>query len=176
MVWVETTETAQSLSLKPAEQLRLLIQERSRERFGATISIEEGPFSFPLRSRHAKVFASNRVLLAGDALRKIHPLAGQGLNLGLRDAAALAHCVLEHARVGLDPGSQNVAKEYTRLRQTDSIFNSAFLDLFFDVFEIAAPGAELVRSSALRATDRFQVLKNFLTEEAGGLRGEHSFS
>jgi 2-octaprenyl-6-methoxyphenol hydroxylase len=174
MVWVETTEDARDLhSLKP-EQLRPLIEEKSRHRFGSVIAVEEGPHLFPLKSSHARLFASDRLLLAGDALRRIHPLAGQGLNLGLRDAAALARCVLDHARLGLDPGALEVSKEYAQLRQADSIFSSIFLDLFFDVFDIDGPGATLVRSAALRAADQLPILKNYLTSEAGGLRGAHS--
>jgi 2-octaprenyl-6-methoxyphenol hydroxylase len=176
MVWVETAERAKELALLPPEDLLLLIQEKSKERFGPMIAFEEGPHSFPLKHRHATRLTSNRILLAGDALRRIHPLAGQGLNLGLRDAAAAARCIVEYASIGVDPGAADVLMEYARLRQADSILNAVFLDALFEFFDFDALGTEVARSAALRLADSFPRLKEYFALEAGGLGGDHSFS
>ena len=175
MVWVETTKRAEELVSLPRKDLLLLVQEKSKGRFGSIIAFEEGPFSFPLKHRHAISLTSRRILLAGDALRRIHPLAGQGLNLGLRDAAALARCVIEYASLGVDLGALDVMREYARLRQADSVLNSVFLDGFFDFLDLNSPGTEFARSAALRLVDRLTPLKDYFALEAGGLGGNHPF-
>src|SRR5262249_56777860 len=92
------------------------------------ISVLGARWSYPLRLIHAARYADHRLVLVGDAAHAIHPIAGQGLNLGLRDVAALAEVVADAWRLGLDIGSAEVLEDYQRWRPFDSLLLIALTD------------------------------------------------
>lgn len=175
MVWTETTQEADRLLQLDQEELRFEIQKKSKGRFGFIVAIEDGPHAFPLRYRHARRFFAPRLALVGDALRRVHPLAGQGLNLGIRDVAELCQTVFERAATGLDFGTQVALQQYEDRRRVDSVLTASAFDLLHDVFGISAPGSESALSFALRCVDRSERLKGLLIKEASGLHGDHAF-
>ena len=101
----------------------------------------------------------------------VHPLAGQGLNIGLRDVAALAEVVIEAARLGLDIGSEPVLERYQRWRRFDSAFSGLAMDTMNRLFSNDIAPLRSVRSLGLGLVDRAPVLKRFFVREAAGLTG-----
>ncbi len=128
-----------------------------------------GPrWSYPLRLHLARAYAKDRFALAGDAAHTIHPLAGQGLNLGLKDVAALAETVLDAARLGLDYGRLDVLKRYERWRRFDSFALAAVTDSLNRLFSNDFPPLRLARDLGLGAVDRIAPLRRFFMRHAGG--------
>ena len=175
MVWTEAPDIAFELMRLPLEELRILIEAKSKGRLGAVLAIEEGPNAFALRYRHAREFTAHRLALIGDALRRVHPLAGQGLNLGIRDAATLCRIVMDRAKLGLDVGDGVGLREYAEARRVDSFVNATFLDLLHDIFSADSLGPHMARAAALRLVDTSPILKDYLMTEAAGLKGDHPF-
>jgi 2-octaprenyl-6-methoxyphenol hydroxylase len=101
----------------------------------------------------------------------VHPLAGQGLNIGLRDVAALAEVIVEAARLGLDPGSATVLQRYERWRRFDSAFSGLSMDALNRLFSNDNVPMRAIRSLGLGLVDRAPALKRFFVREAAGLTG-----
>ncbi|MCW5750410.1 MAG: UbiH/UbiF/VisC/COQ6 family ubiquinone biosynthesis hydroxylase, partial [Alphaproteobacteria bacterium] len=133
LVWTERAELAPAiLKLGPAE-----FQAEMARRFGDYLGRTEvvGPrWSYPLALHHAETYLAERLALVGDAAHGIHPIAGQGLNMGLRDVAALTEVVVEARRLGLDPGSSAVLERYERWRRFDNVLLSAVTDILNRLF------------------------------------------
>ena len=128
-----------------------------------------GPrWSYPLRMHLARAFAANRFALAGDAAHSIHPIAGQGVNLGLKDAAALAETVLDAARLGLDFGRYDVLERYERWRRFDSFTLAAGTDVLNRLFSNDIAPLRLARDLGLGVVDRIGPLRRFFMRHAGG--------
>ncbi|HLH51895.1 MAG TPA: FAD-dependent monooxygenase, partial [Roseiarcus sp.] len=109
--------------------------------------------------------------LIGDAAHIIHPLAGQGLNLALRDVAALAEIVVKQMRLGLDPGAAAPLQEYERARRFDVAASGLGMDAMNRLFSNDVPPLRALRDFGLRLVDRAPALKTLLIEEAAGERG-----
>jgi 2-octaprenyl-6-methoxyphenol hydroxylase len=127
----------------------------------------------------AAAFSGPRLALLGDAAHVIHPMAGLGFNLGLRDAAALADCVSDAVRLGLDPGGGPVLEAYATMRRFDTVATAAATDGLNRLFSHDLPALRALRSAALLAVDRISPLKGALQHQAAGagalprlLRGE----
>lgn len=170
IVWTETTAAAQRLLALSTENFALELELRLDGRLGA-VSVEEGPVAFPLAFQLAESFVGSRLALIGDAAHRVHPLAGQGLNLGLRDVATLAETILDQARLGLDPGSADVLEAYDRARRFDSVATSAAFDLMHRLFGMEGPMLQAAKAIGLRVTDRSTSLKSFFAREAAGAAG-----
>jgi 2-octaprenylphenol hydroxylase len=129
---------------------------------------------FPLQALHALRYATQRVALLGDAAHTVHPLAGQGMNLGLLDAAAIAAVVEDAVLAGEDPGDLNVLRRYERERKGDNLAMLAALDGLSRLFRLP-PWAQPLRSLGLRAVDMADPVKRLLMHQALGLRaaGKH---
>ncbi|MFB6261722.1 MAG: FAD-dependent monooxygenase, partial [Thiohalorhabdaceae bacterium] len=125
--------------------------------------------AFPLRLQHARGYARDRVVLAGDAAHAVHPLAGLGLNLGLRDAAALAETVAEAHLAGEDWGDPAVLGRYQRL--PDNILVSAYTDGFHRLFGGDSEALGTLRSLGMNLVDRAGPLKQLLMRQGMGLTG-----
>src|SRR5690606_21603480 len=93
-----------------------------------------GRWSYPLGLLLAERYAAPRLALLGEAAHAIHPIAGQGLNLGLRDVAALAECIVDQARLGLDPGDPAVLERYQRWRRFDTLLLAGVTDTLTRLF------------------------------------------
>jgi 2-octaprenyl-6-methoxyphenol hydroxylase len=120
----------------------------------------------------ARALVAERLALVGDAAHVVHPIAGQGLNLGLRDVAALTEVVADAARLGLDVGSGVVLERYERWRRTDAAMSAAAYDVLNRLFSSDWTLARTARDAGLRLVDRMPGLKQFFVAEAAGLTGE----
>src|SRR5215204_4623034 len=120
----------------------------------------------------ARRFAAPRLALLGDAAHVIHPIAGQGLNLGLKDAAALAEAIADAVRLGLDPGGDTVLATYERARRFETFAMGVVTDGLNRLFSNDLLPVRLLRDLGLGLVDRMPALKRFFIREAAGLSGE----
>jgi 2-octaprenyl-6-methoxyphenol hydroxylase len=129
----------------------------------------EGPrWSYPLRLELARAYVKKRFALVGDAAHTIHPIAGQGLNLGLKDVAALTETILDAARLGLDYGEEDCLKRYERWRRFDSFALAAATDGVNRLFSNDIPPLRLARDLGLGIVDQIAPLRRFFMRHAGG--------
>jgi 2-octaprenyl-6-methoxyphenol hydroxylase len=128
--------------------------------------------SFPLGFHHAAQITARRLALVGDAAHAIHPIAGQGLNLGFRDAAALAQVLVEGARLGLDLGDRQVLDRYQRWRSLDSFSVAFATDSLTRIYAVPGRTASAVRRLGMGLIERFSPLKGKLMSEARGTSGD----
>lgn len=128
--------------------------------------------AFPLRLAHAPRYVSEHVVLVGDAAHSIHPLAGQGVNLGLADAATLTDVVQQALQQGESPGSQKVLRRYERARKGDNLAMLAAMDGFKRLFGSRNRLLQWLRNTGMGTTDKIVPLKQLLMQHAMGLTGE----
>lgn len=170
IVWTERTQNVPALlALDSADLL-----EEIETRFGlelGEIALESAVSAHPLGFGVARRFVGRRLALLGDAAHLIHPIAGQGLNLGLKDVAALAETIVDAARLGLDPGSLDVLEDYEKARRFDTVAMGAVTDGLNRLFSNDATPLRLVRDLGLGMVDRLPGLKRFFIREAAGLAG-----
>ena len=129
-------------------------------------------FAFPLRQRHVKDYVRSGVALVGDAAHTIHPLAGQGVNLGFMDIAVLAEEVLRAEARGLNPGDRSVLQRYQRRRQSDNLLMAGAMEGFKRLFGTTDPAIRWLRSTGMSWVDQFAPLKNNVVVRAMGLSGD----
>ena len=128
--------------------------------------------SFPLGFHHAAQTTAERLALVGDSAHAIHPIAGQGLNLGFRDAAALAEVLVEGARLGLDLGDQQLLDRYQRWRSIDALSVAFATDSLTRIYGVPGKTASAVRRFGMGLIERINPVKNRLMNEARGTSGE----
>ncbi|QHO73024.1 2-octaprenyl-6-methoxyphenyl hydroxylase [Bradyrhizobium sp. CCBAU 051011] len=171
LVWTETrTEAARVTALGEAE-----FHEELEKRFGlhlGEIKALDKPRAFPLGYFVARSFVAERLALVGDAAHVIHPIAGQGLNMGLKDVAALAEVVVDAARLGIDPGQADVLDRYQRWRRFDTMAMGVATNSLNFLFSNESTLLRTVRDIGLGLVDRAPPLKNLFIRQAAGLSGE----
>ncbi len=140
--------------------------------FLGKISMAAPRSSYPLGFHHAAQITANRLALLGDAAHAIHPIAGQGLNLGFRDAAALAQVLVEGARLGLDLGDRQLLDRYQRWRSLDSLMVAMATDGLTRIYGIPGRTASAIRRFGMGVIDRVRPLSNQLMSEARGTSGD----
>jgi 2-polyprenylphenol 6-hydroxylase len=150
---------------RPTDDLRE-VQDAAREHLGE-LELVTPPRSYPLRRLSAERMVAPRIALAGDAGHVIHPLAGQGLNLGLQDARTLAE-VLYSREPRRDCGDLRLLRRYERSRAEPILAMDTMVDSLFRLFGAADPLAARVRNAGLNLTDRLPVVKNMLMRQAMG--------
>jgi len=128
--------------------------------------------SFPLGFHHAAQITDKRLALIGDAAHAIHPIAGQGLNLGFRDVAALAEVLVEGARLGLDLGDRQLLDRYQRWRSLDALSVSFATDSLTRIYGVPGKTASAIRRFGMALVGRISPLRNKLMSEARGTSGE----
>ena len=171
VVWsADETEAARILALDDAGFCAALTAA-SDSRLG-TVQSTTRRLAFPLQRLHAREYVRGRFALAGDAAHALHPLAGQGVNLGLLDAAALAEVIGDAVHKGRDIGDLGVLRRYERWRKGDNLTMIFALDAFKRLFSNENAGISIVRNAGLRAVDRFTPLKHALVRRAMGLSGD----
>ncbi len=131
-----------------------------------------GRWSYPLGVLHAARYVDDRLALIGDAAHAIHPIAGQGLNLGLRDVAALAETIVDARRLGLDLGTGEPLERYARWRRVDNLLLIAATDSLNRLFANDIAPLRLARDLGLAAVDRMPAVKRYFMRHAMGIVGE----
>jgi 2-octaprenyl-6-methoxyphenol hydroxylase len=171
LVWTETRAIAERLVGATPERFQEELETRFGHHLGA-LTVLDRPRAFPLGLRLARAFVRPRFALAGDAAHGIHPIAGQGLNLGFRDVAALAETIVEAHRLGLDPGSLAVLQRYERWRRFDTLEMGATTDVLNRLFSNDNPALRILRDVGLGLVDRLPALKRMFIREAAGAGGD----
>jgi 2-octaprenyl-6-methoxyphenol hydroxylase len=171
IVWAEKSNEAERLAALPLAEFK----EELIRRFGlklGEIELLSPPRAYPLSFAVARRFIAERFALLGDAAHVIHPLAGQGLNLGFRDVAALAECIADAARLGLDPGGAVALERYERWRRFDTATMAGASDALNRLFSNRSDALRVVRDVGLGVVERMPGLKRYFSREAAGLTGE----
>ncbi|MCY4191504.1 MAG: UbiH/UbiF/VisC/COQ6 family ubiquinone biosynthesis hydroxylase [Rhodospirillaceae bacterium] len=170
IVWTERNRHASDLMALSDDDFSAEIQRRFGEWYG-TIRIKGDRWCYPLRLLHAERYVDQRLALAGDAAHTIHPIAGQGLNLGLRDAAALAEVVVDDRRLGLDYGRQTTLRRYERWRRPDNVGLMAVTDGLNRLFSNDIGPVKISRNLGMAAVNRMPGIKRFFMRHAMGTVG-----
>lgn len=171
IVWTEQWQEAHRIVALPDAEFHHELERR----FGLELGDIEvvGPRrAFRLGFLLARSFIAERLALIGDAAHVIHPIAGQGLNMGLRDVAALAEAIVDAARLGLDPGGAEVLARYQQWRRFDSTTMGATTDGLNRLFSNSSELLRLARDLGLGIVDRMPALKSLFIREAAGLAGD----
>ncbi|MGZ3306309.1 MAG: UbiH/UbiF/VisC/COQ6 family ubiquinone biosynthesis hydroxylase [Asticcacaulis sp.] len=171
IVWSETDAKAKALMQVRDE----LFHDHLLARFGeflGEISLAGPKFIYPLGLGLAEEMHKGRLALLGDAAHGIHPIAGQGLNLGLKDVAALAEVLIEAARLGEDIGTDLVLERYARWRRFDNVSTSVVMDGFVRLFSNDNPLVRTVRDVGMGLFNRVPALRQFVMEDAGAATGD----
>ena len=171
IVWTEEKAKGQELMAGSDEAFTSELTRRFGHRLG-TITLEGPRQSFPLEFQMARSFVGDRLALIGDAAHVVHPLAGQGLNIGLRDVAALTETIVDTLRLGLDIGSATTLERYQRWRRFDSAFSGTVMDGMNRLFSNDSAPLRAIRDLGLGLVDRAPGLKRFLVREAAGATGD----
>ena len=171
IVWTETkSEAERMIALADAE-----FHAELEKRFGLHLGDLEviGPRrAFPLGLFTAREFIAERIALVGDAAHIIHPIAGQGLNMGLRDVAALAEAIADAARLGLDIGAADVLERYQRWRRFDTMTMGVATDGLNKLFSNHSDVLRPARDVGLGVVERIPALKRVFIREAAGFTGD----
>ncbi len=171
VVWSTRAEHAEALCELPDEAFRDALQDASGDVLGEIETTVER-VSFPLQAAHARQYCCPRVALVGDAAHTVHPLAGQGMNLGLLDAAVLTDVLLRAADEGEDFGDLRVLRRYERQRKGDNLRMLLALDALHRLFGISGSVVPPLRAIGLSTIDATPFAKAILTRQALGLRGD----
>lgn len=171
IVWAEPRAAADAL-LKMNE---VDFIAELRKRFGdflGELSLEGPRFGYPLSLQLAERMIDQRVALAGDSAHGIHPLAGQGLNLGLKDCAALAECIADGVSLGLDPGDVSILERYQRWRRFDNVTMALGMEFFDKLFSNDIKPLRAARTLGLAAVNAVGPARRFFMKYAGGGAGD----
>ncbi|HKS87783.1 MAG TPA: ubiquinone biosynthesis hydroxylase [Pseudolabrys sp.] len=171
IVWTETKSEAERIIALPDDEFHAELEKR----FGLQLGDIEviGPRrAFPLGLFTARTFIGERIALVGDAAHIIHPIAGQGLNMGLRDVAALAEAIADAARLGFDPGGPDVLERYQRWRRFDTMSMGIATDGLNRLFSNNSDVLRLMRDIGLGLVERMPALKRVFIREAAGFTGD----
>jgi 2-octaprenyl-6-methoxyphenol hydroxylase len=171
LVWTESAERGEALRTARPEAFHAHLQRRIGDLLGPA-EVEGQVFTYPLALQIAERFTAPRVALLGDAAHGVHPIAGQGLNLGLKGAAALAETIVDAARLGEDIGSSVVLERYARWRRFDTATLSAGMDAFVHLFSNDHSLIRLARGVGMAVVNNIGPARRFFMREAGGASGD----
>lgn len=170
LVWTEKSPTADRLVAGDDFTFSLELERRFGRQLGR-IEVLAPPKAFPLGLTLARDWVRPRFALVGDAAHGIHPIAGQGLNIGLRDVATLAETIVDARRLGLDPGGIDVLEGYERRRRFDAFEMGVVTDVLNRLFSNDLPPIRALRDVGLGLVDRLGALKSRFIREAAGIDG-----
>lgn len=170
IVWSTLPEEAAALTAMTDAEFALALGNAFEHRLGAITAVGRRQ-SFPLRARHARAYTQPGIALIGDAAHTIHPLAGQGINLGLLDAQALAEEILRAQQRGLDAGEASVLARYQRRRKGDNLLMIGLMEGFKRLFGATDLHLRWLRNAGLNRVDRAAPVKRLLIRQAMGLHG-----
>jgi 2-octaprenyl-6-methoxyphenol hydroxylase len=167
IVWNEAEKDARHLIALSSDDFIRQLEPRFTYKLGR-IALTAPARAVPVGFRIARRFIGERLALVGDAAHVVHPLAGQGLNLGLRDVEQLTKSVAAQMRLGLDPGGADVLNDYERARRFDVAASGLGMDAMNRLFSNDAPPLRALRDFGLRLVNSAPALKRLLIDEAGG--------
>jgi 2-octaprenyl-6-methoxyphenol hydroxylase len=171
IVWTEDAALAPQLIALPDPDFAAELRARFGDFLGAIAPV--GPrWSYPLSLMQAERYTARRLALVGEAAHVIHPIAGQGLNVGIRDIAALAEAIIDARRLGLDIGDDIVLERYQRWRRLDAVLLAGVTDGLNRLFSNAIAPVKLARDLGLAAVNRMPPLKRLLMSHAMGTLGD----
>ena len=171
IVWTEKTNIARRLLELDETRFQAEFVRRFGDHLGPVEAV--GPrWSYPLGLIHAERYVDTRLVLVGDAAHGIHPIAGQGYNLGVRDIAALVEVLVDARRLGLDVGGADVLERYARWRRADNLTMVGATDLLNRLFSNDLGPLRLARDLGLAAVNRMPPLRRFFARHAMGLVGD----
>src|ERR1700754_1454925 len=171
LVWPETRKQAARIVALSEDEFHAELEQRFGLHLGEIKALDK-PRAFPLGYFVARSFIGERLALVGDAAHVIHPIAGQGLNMGLKDIAALAEVVVDAARLGIDLGQADVLERYQRWRRFDTMAMGVATNSLNFLFSNHSPLLRTVRDIGLGLVDRAPPVKEFFIRSAAGLSGE----
>ena len=171
IVWTEKAREAERIVALPDAEFHAELEKRFGLHLGE-IRVVGPRRAFPLGLFTAREFIGERLALVGDAAHIIHPIAGQGLNMGLRDVAALAEAIVDAARLGLDPGGPDVLERYQRWRRFDTMMMGVATDGLNRLFSNHSDVLRLARDIGLGLVERMPALKRMFIREAAGFTGD----
>jgi 2-octaprenyl-6-methoxyphenol hydroxylase len=171
IVWTETTAEADRIMALSDALFHAELEQRFKLQLG-DIEVIGARRAHPLGFFVARSFVAERIALIGDAAHVIHPIAGQGLNMGLKDVAALAEVIVDAARLGLDPGAPGVLERYQRWRRFDTMAMGLATDGLNRLFSNRSDALRAARDVGLGLVDRLPNLKRLFIREAAGIVGE----
>jgi len=171
IVWTESAREAERIVALPDEEFHRELEKRFGLQLG-DLEVVGARRAFPLGLFTARTFIGERLALIGDAAHIIHPIAGQGLNMGLRDVAALAEAIADAARLGLDPGGPGVLERYQRWRRFDTMTMGIATDGLNRLFSNRSDVLRLARDTGLGLVERMPALKRVFIREAAGFTGD----
>jgi 2-octaprenyl-6-methoxyphenol hydroxylase len=171
LVWTESRAEAARIVALPEDEFKTELETRFGLHLGELKALDK-PRAFPLGYFVARSFVGERLALIGDAAHVIHPIAGQGLNMGIKDAAALAEVIVDAARLGIDPGQADVLERYQRWRRFDTVAMGVATNSLNMLFSNHSTLLRTVRDIGLGLVDRIPPLKSAFIKQAAGLSGE----
>lgn len=170
IVWYQSPDEVRRLQALPSEQLKEELVAAFPDCLGEITKIL-GVASFPLKRQHAQNYVKPGVALVGDAAHMINPLAGQGVNIGLLDAAALAEVLIQAQQCGKDIGDVAVLKRYESMRRTENLKMMTVMDVFYQSFSNDILPVKLIRNIGLGLAQRLTPIRNKVMKAAMGLEG-----
>jgi 2-octaprenyl-6-methoxyphenol hydroxylase len=171
LVWTEKRDEAPRIVALGEDEFHHELEQRFGLHLGEIKALDR-PRAFPLGYFVARSFIGERLALAGDAAHVIHPIAGQGLNMGLKDVAALAEVIVDAARLGMDLGQADVLERYQRWRRFDTMAMGLATNSLNFLFSNESTLLRIVRDIGLGLVDRAPPLKSMFIRQAAGLAGE----
>ena len=171
LVWTESTRRGEALRTASNEAFQSHLMRRFGD-FLDDVTVVGPRFVYPLSLQLADQLTAPRTALIGDAAHAVHPVAGQGLNMGLKDAAALAEVLVEALRLGEDIGSETVLDRYARWRRFDNAALAAGFDAFVRLFSNDLAPIRMARGLGIAAVNRVAPLRRAFMHEAGGATGD----
>ena len=171
MVWYHNADEVSRLKALGDENFMSEMMASFPERLGAITAVA-GRGSFPIAKAHANRYIGERLALIGDAAHTVHPLAGQGVNLGMLDAASLAQLISDASDAGADIGSQRLLRRYERWRRIDNAIMISILDGFYHAFKPQPAPVRKLRSAALSLVDNAGPFKRLVMQYAMGTSGD----
>ena len=170
IVWTEPSTKAHEICNLAEDEFTAVLIKQFGHHLGQ-LKVVSKPTAHPLAMQLCETFTATRLALVGDAAHVVHPLAGLGLNLGLKDAAALSECVMGAALMGGDIGSDAVLDLYNQWRRFDTVSTAAMIDGLHRLFANNVEGLRLLRHMGLRIVANAGPLKTILINEAAGISG-----